>query len=77
MTICRSRDEGAGRPVRKRYDVLVVTPDRTGNSLNGTCQLDHLLMRGYDQELRNGLHQCRAYAYNGNATADEPGTRDA
>ena len=54
-----------------------MTPDRTGNSLNGTCQLGQLLMRGYDQELRNGLHLRRAYAYDGNATADGPAARDA
>ena len=36
-----------------------------GNALNGTCQLGQLLMKGYDQELRNGAHLREAYFYDG------------
>lgn len=52
----------------KRYDALRVSPSRTGNFLNGTCQLGQLLSRGYDQELRNGRHLREAYFYDGNET---------
>jgi hypothetical protein len=41
----------------KRYDALAFGGggrNRTGNELNGTCQLGQLLMRGYEQELQNG-----------------------
>ena len=40
----------------KRYDALEFGGgrNRTGNELNGTCQLGQLLMRGYEQELQNG-----------------------
>ena len=39
----------------KNYDGLVYDAgNRTGNELNGTCQLGQLLMRGYEQELVNG-----------------------
>lgn len=49
----------------------------TGNHLNGTCQVGQLLHRGYDQELRNGLHLRQAYFYDGNKTADEHAASDS
>ena len=39
----------------KQYDALMFSHiNRTGNELNGTCQMGQLLMRGYEQELQNG-----------------------
>mmetsp|Transcript_22544 Transcript_22544/g.39693 ORF Transcript_22544/g.39693 Transcript_22544/m.39693 type:complete len:669 (+) Transcript_22544:191-2197(+) len=61
----------------KRYDALTISPEKTGNNLNGTCQLGQLLMRGYDQELRNGLHLRQAYFYDGDKTADEHAASDS
>lgn len=61
----------------KRYDALTISPGKTGNSLNGTCQLGQLLLRGYDQELRNGLHLRQAYFYDGDNTADEHAASDS
>jgi ubiquitin-like domain-containing CTD phosphatase 1 len=61
----------------KRYDALTISANRTGNNLNGTCQLGQLLTRGYDQELRNGLHLRQAYFYDGNNTADEHAASDS
>lgn len=61
----------------KRYDALAISPDKTGNLLSGTCQLGQLIMRGYDQELRNGLHLRQAYFYDGNKTADEHAASDS
>ena len=65
----------------KRYDALSISSnngdDKTGNNLNGTCQLGQLLMRGYDQELRNGLHLRQAYFYDGDDTADEHAAADS
>jgi len=60
----------------KRYDALTINTDRTGNELNGTCQKGQLLMRGYDQELQNGLHLRQAYFYDGDNTADEHAASD-
>lgn len=65
----------------KRYDALTFDVSdgsavRTGNELNGTCQLGQLLTRGYDQELRNGLHLRQAYFYDENNTADEHAASD-
>ncbi|KAL7543311.1 hypothetical protein ACHAXR_012620 [Thalassiosira sp. AJA248-18] len=60
----------------KRYDGLTISPNKTGNNLNGTCQLGQLLMRGYDQELRNGLHLRQAYFYDGDKTSDEHAASD-
>mmetsp|Transcript_16080 Transcript_16080/g.34769 ORF Transcript_16080/g.34769 Transcript_16080/m.34769 type:complete len:668 (-) Transcript_16080:120-2123(-) len=61
----------------KRYDALTISPAKTGNNLNGTCQLGQLLLRGYDQELRNGLHLRQAYFYDGDNTADEHAASDS
>ena len=61
----------------KRYDALIISPEKTGNNLNGTCQLGQLLMRGYDQELRNGLHLREAYFYDGDKTSDEHAASDS
>ena len=62
----------------KRYDALTIPPgDKTLNNLNGTCQLGQLIMRGYDQELRNGLHLRQAYFYDGNNTSDEHAASDS
>lgn len=61
----------------KRYDALMVPPDKTGNNLNGTCQLGQLLLRGYDQEIRNGLHLRQAYFYDGDNTEDEHAASDS
>lgn len=61
----------------KFYDALTLPLDsnvdgisRTGNELNGTCQKGQLLLRGYDQELRNGLHLRQAYFYDGENTKE-------
>ena len=61
----------------KRYDALTITPETTGNNLNGTCQLGQLLKRGYNQELANGLHIRQAYFYDGDQTADEHAASDS
>ena len=60
----------------KRYDALKIPPNKTGNNLNGTCQLGQLLTKGYDQELRNGLHLRQAYFYDNNTT-DEHAAKDS
>eukprot|EP00804_Cyclotella_cryptica_P028637 CCRYP_008166-RA/>CCRYP_008166-RA protein AED:0.20 eAED:0.20 QI:507/0.75/0.6/1/0.5/0.4/5/1181/519 len=58
----------------KRYDALMYqNGNSTGNELNGTCQLGQLLMRGYDQEMQNGLHLRHAYFYDGNNTSENHG----
>ncbi|KAL7441335.1 hypothetical protein ACHAXH_005793 [Discostella pseudostelligera] len=72
----------------KRYDALSIHSPlednddgsvhrRTGNHLNGTCQVGQLLHRGYDQEIQNGLHLRQAYFYDGNKTADEHAASDS
>jgi len=60
----------------KRYDALTGPPGKTGNFLNGTCQLGQLLQRGYDQELQNGFHLRQAYFYDGK-TAEEHTASDS
>ncbi len=68
----------------KRYDALTLDNQnnnssesiRTGNHLNGTCQVGQLLHRGYDQELQNGKHLRQAYFYDGNKTANEHAASD-
>lgn len=48
-------EEEADFLFEKHYDALVLeSGNRTGNELNGDCQLGQLLMRGYEQELMNG-----------------------
>jgi len=55
----------------KNYDALTfIDSGTTGNILNGTCQEGQLLLRGYDQELRNGLHLRHAYFYDGDDALD-------
>eukprot|EP00584_Thalassiosira_punctigera_P025375 CAMPEP_0172576440 /NCGR_PEP_ID=MMETSP1067-20121228/137726_1 /TAXON_ID=265564 ORGANISM="Thalassiosira punctigera, Strain Tpunct2005C2" /NCGR_SAMPLE_ID=MMETSP1067 /ASSEMBLY_ACC=CAM_ASM_000444 /LENGTH=655 /DNA_ID=CAMNT_0013369111 /DNA_START=103 /DNA_END=2070 /DNA_ORIENTATION=- len=61
-------DEDPDFLFEKRYDALLVSPGKTGNNLNGTCQMGQLLTRGYDQELKNGLHLRQAYFYDGKTT---------
>ena len=64
-------EEEADFLFEKRYDALLLMKNRTGNELNGTCQLGQLLMRGYEQELTNGLHLRKAYYYNGDTNVDD------
>lgn len=48
-------EEEADFLFEKHYDALELEDgNRTGNELNGDCQLGQLLMRGYEQELKNG-----------------------
>jgi hypothetical protein len=48
-------EEEADFLFEKHYDALVLEGgNRTGNELNGDCQSGQLLMRGYEQELKNG-----------------------
>lgn len=48
----------------KRYDALHSKNGRgLTNLLHGTCQCGQMLMRGYEQELRNGRLLREAYAY--------------
>jgi len=57
----------------KTYDALAYSGNRKGttaNLLNGTCLKGQLLLRGYDQELRNGLHLRQAYFFDGDDTLD-------
>jgi hypothetical protein len=50
--------------VEKKYDALV-SPLK--NSLNGTCRIGQLMMRGAQQELQNGEHLRNAYTYDGSS----------
>lgn len=52
--------EGVMFLFEKRYDALQ-KPPQLRNSLNGTCQLGQLLLRGYVQELHNGRMLRRTY----------------
>ena len=46
----------------KEYDAL---KEPLENELGGTCQVGQLLLRGYEQELRNGKFLREAYLYDG------------
>ena len=53
----------------KRYDALN-DPPLLKNSLNGTCQMGQLLLRGYEQQIANGKMLREAYVKDG--TSNEP-----
>ena len=63
----------------KRYDALLPSQQSDGlssNILNGTCQKGQLLAKGYEQELKNGMHLRQAYFYDGDNTAEEHAAAD-
>lgn len=47
----------------KFYDALPYLKEGLSNELNGTCQAGQLLLRGYEQELKNGAILRDAYTY--------------
>ena len=53
----------------KQYDAL---KEPLSNELGGTCQVGQLLLRGYEQELRNGRYLRSAYLYD----AENPYSHD-
>ena len=56
----------------KQYDALQYPQDGLTNELNGTCQRGQLLLRGYEQEIRNGRILRDAYSY----LSDDPYEHD-
>eukprot|EP00980_Cylindrotheca_fusiformis_P000278 scaffold66_cov115-Cylindrotheca_fusiformis.AAC.10 len=47
----------------KIYDALPYRKDGLSNELNGTCQVGQLLLKGYEQEMQNGMMLRDAYTY--------------
>jgi hypothetical protein len=47
----------------KIYDALPYFKDGLSNELNGTCQVGQLLLKGYEQQLQNGIMLREAYTY--------------
>lgn len=47
----------------KMYDALPYLKDGLSNELNGTCQVGQLLLKGYEQQLQNGILLRQAYTY--------------
>jgi ubiquitin-like domain-containing CTD phosphatase 1 len=56
----------------KQYDALQYPQDGLTNELNGTCQMEQLLLQGYEQEIRNGRILRDAYTFR----SDDPWDHD-